>query len=871
MSDWGFRRRLTGIFAGLLLAILSTVPALAQAPPKAAPPAPPVTAEPAPSQQQPAAPTLPSDVAEAIGRLAAGIDNAEKAIQHLKELEEDLGQLRNDVEGILTNSQEAAEALRPQLVEIKSQIEKLGPAPAKDAPPEAPAIAAERARLAALAQAYDGAIKTTELTWVRARQLIEKITVLRHSLFAKNLMERLPSPLLPSLWRDLVTESPLVGHRLSYLAQDWYQWASAKGGELLALLAVALLVYAIVKYAVGRLANRRALAADAAAPSFFERAMAVAWVAPLRALPPIAAALVLYVGLDMLDLLYGPWGRTAAAVLRAVFVYAAVSALIRAVLAPDEPQMAAGLARRRADAAHRPAAAGDRRGLRRRWRADRRQPRLPRAALRERRAVVRGQPGIRGPARRHPAHALCAAGRDASTHSPRWLKLPLWLVVLGILALAFFGYVALARFLAQQLVMTGVVIVVWWLLYLAIRAVTRETQQRALPVGQMLEARFGLDAPRRDQLARLTELALTFALTICAIPLLMLQWGFSGADIRDRFTSLFFGLEVGQFRISLARILFGIVLFIALLFATRLFQGWLRDKALAQTRMDPGLANSIDTVVGYAGTALAALLALSYAGLDITNIAIVAGALSVGIGFGLQSIVNNFVSGLILLIERPIRVGDRIVVGDQQGHVRRISVRATEIETFDRASLIVPNSELITGRVLNWTHRDLLGAVNVKVGVGYKSDPDQVIAILKKCADDHPQVLRTPAPSVALENFGDSALQFNLRVSLPDIDKAAGVQSDLRVAIFKALGAAGIEIPFNQLDVGLRDLEAIKRYLAEHPQERAADPAQAKPASRQRQARPRRRAVRAGWAVDQACATALRPAYCSRKTFSRRS
>ena len=146
--------------------------------------------------------------------------------------------------------------------------------------------------------------------------------------------------------------------------------------------------------------------------------------------------------------------------------------------------------------------------------------------------------------------------------------------------------------------------------------------------------------------------------------------------------------------------------------------------------------------------------------------------------------------------------------------MRRISVRATEIETFDRASLIVPNSELITGRVLNWTHRNSLGAVNVKVGVGYNSDPEQVIAILMKCAEDHPDVLRTPAPGAALESFGDSALLFNLRVSLPDIDKAGAVQSDLRVAIFKALGAAGIEIPFNQLDVNLRDLETIKAYLA---------------------------------------------------------
>jgi potassium efflux system protein len=148
-------------------------------------------------------------------------------------------------------------------------------------------------------------------------------------------------------------------------------------------------------------------------------------------------------------------------------------------------------------------------------------------------------------------------------------------------------------------------------------------------------------------------------------------------------------------------------------------------------------------------------------------------------------------------------------------------VRATEIETFERASLIVPNSELITGRVLNWTHRDSLGAVNVKVAVSYDADPEQVIAILKKCADAHLEVLRTPAPIAFFENFGDSALMFNLRISLPDIAKAASVQSDLRIAILKALREANIEIPFNQIDVNLRDLETVRRYLTRYMQERA--------------------------------------------------
>jgi small-conductance mechanosensitive channel len=329
-----------------------------------------------------------------------------------------------------------------------------------------------------------------------------------------------------------------------------------------------------------------------------------------------------------------------------------------------------------------------------------------------------------------------------------------------------------------------------------------------------MQHQLGLDQPRREQLARLAEIVLTLALVLCALPFLMLQWGFAPADIRDWFTSILFGIEIGHVRISLVRILGGILLFLVLLFATRLIQRWMRERAVA-SRIEPSIANSIETVVGYAGITLGALLAVSYAGFDVTNLAIVAGALSVGIGFGLQSIVNNFVSGLILLVERPIKVGDRVVVGDQQGYVRRISVRATEVETFDRASVIVPNSELITGRVVNWSHRDWRGAVNVKIGVAYDADPDEVIAILKKCAEEHPKVLPNPPPGVALDEFGDNALVFTLRVSLADIDEGGGVQSDLRLAVLKALRAAGIEIPFSQVDVTLRDLETMRRYLDE--------------------------------------------------------
>ena len=340
--------------------------------------------------------------------------------------------------------------------------------------------------------------------------------------------------------------------------------------------------------------------------------------------------------------------------------------------------------------------------------------------------------------------------------------------------------------------MTGVVGLVATLLYLAIRAFTRGSTTSRGHISILLEEQMGFDDARRRQLGWLTETVLSLCVAFIAIPVLLLQWGFAAPDIRDWVKSLLFGFEIGQFRISLVRILLGVAIFVALLFITRLIQRRLRENILIQPRMDPGIANSIDTAVGYTGTALAAIVAISYAGFDITNLAIVAGALSVGIGFGLQSIVNNFVSGLILLIERPIKVGDWVVLGGEQGTVKRISVRSTEIETFDRASLIVPNSELVTGRVLNWTHRNALGRVVLKFSAGADADPRRVLAVLNDCANRHPNILREPAPLAVFEGYTPTSTEYSLRVLLPDITHGLKVQSDLRVAIYEALRRAHI-------------------------------------------------------------------------------
>jgi small-conductance mechanosensitive channel len=288
---------------------------------------------------QPAAPSssangLSAELAKPVEELSKGIEAAEKALQHLKEVESELGQLRIDVEGILKGSAEAAEQLRPRLAAIKDQIGKLGPAPAKDAPAEPAAVATERARLNAEATAIEGAIKTAELTWVRARQLIERITVLRHSLFTRNLFERLSSPLLPSLWRHVTSELPAIQQRLSYLGNDWWTWARPKQTELALLIGGIILAYAIARLIVGRIARR---APREHPRSFIERAASAAWVAPMRAVPAALALLLLYGGLDALNLLYQPWDGLAAGITQGALLFIGIKTLLATVFGVREP------------------------------------------------------------------------------------------------------------------------------------------------------------------------------------------------------------------------------------------------------------------------------------------------------------------------------------------------------------------------------------------------------------------------------------------------------------------------------------------------------------------------------------------------------
>lgn len=388
----------------------------------------------------------------------------------------------------------------------------------------------------------------------------------------------------------------------------------------------------------------------------------------------------------------------------------------------------------------------------------------------------------------------------------RWLRLVALFCALVVLVAAVLGYVALSDYIAlafMTIVGVGFVLLV---LRQAVRDslhsyLFRQQQKRGGWLRLFIKSGRGLSFFEFLIFALLDGILLLIAL-FAVLPSL----GMAEDEVQVWLYSILQGFAVGGVTVKPLNILMAIAVFVVILGVTRFIQRRLRRGVLASITPENSVQQSISTGIGYVGVIAAILLGINVVGFDLTNLALIAGALSVGIGFGLQNIVSNFVSGIILLIERPIKVGDWVIVGTNEGVVKRISVRATEIETWQRSSVLVPNSDLVSTAVTNWTHKNKLGRVDVAVRVPFGTDPQVVHDLLMKSAEDCKRVLAQPPSYVFFKAFSPDGMDFDIRVYVPDIyELIIQVSNDLRMAVVKHFGEAGIEMALPQRVVHLAD------------------------------------------------------------------
>ncbi len=389
----------------------------------------------------------------------------------------------------------------------------------------------------------------------------------------------------------------------------------------------------------------------------------------------------------------------------------------------------------------------------------------------------------------------------------RVLRLVLMATLLVILVAEWYGYRSLSSYLLQGLLGTSIVAAVFWLLGAFVAEASAGLDGSGSAWSTKLRGRLGLGEDEGFPGLVWMRLLLTLVIWIGAGILLLRAWGLSDSGSALVLGYLVDGIAIGDMQFVPSRVLSGIVVFCVLLGLARWLRNWVETKWLSRSRMDRGAKDAVVTITGYCGFVTAALFGLSSAGFALSNLALIASALSVGIGFGLQNIVSNFVAGLILLFERPIKTGDWVVVGGTEGIVKRIRVRATEIRTFERSDVAVPNSELINAHVKNWTLRDRIGRAVIPIGVAYGSDTELVRTLLLEAASTHPGIVHETKGDpikVLFRGFGACSLDFELSFTVRNVDERGDVVSDLNFAIDKAFRAHQVEIPYPQHEVRIR-------------------------------------------------------------------
>ena len=769
------------------------------------------------AQDKPAPPSWASKViaagasAEIINRHSTELAGWDNAIQKLRATADrqvvsisDM-QLATEALGIIQSRIRIfIEQLSPELARSQAQLARLGAAP-KEPEKEADSLAAQRRSITDEVTAYDGVIKRAEILFVQANQTIALYNAKRRHRFMSELLKRPKRFNQISYWLETLESLPGEVARASAIGRDWINTKITESSHRF----IVVLTLTILSALGLSVLFRRLLRSSSSTDGKLLKSRAERGTIVLRRTLSVSAPIfgtfaVLYLAASSFDFL----SNVELQILSRGLTYLAVATFIivalRFALLPDRK-------RERFIRIH------DRSArpvfwilsfLIVAWLADQTIALMDQAFETPLSVIVLRSVFV---AIIYATLLFCLlfvriirSGSPLATRQtngwPRWVYGAIAIASLTILSSGVLGYASLARFLGSQIVATGGLLAIVSLVHLTAEHVStpkvvtardESSPDRTTIVGATLGVVLGI--------------SLDLLVLLIGLPVLLLQWGYEWNEVSGWVSSAFFGFQVGGLKLSIQSIFIGIGIFVVGVSLTRIVRQMFWRRTEHVFAEESGARESIAKILTYTGFVLSVLGALSYLGVGVSNLALVAGALSIGIGFGLQSIINNFVSGLILLTERTIKTGDWIILGQVEGFVERINVRSTEVRTFDRSTVIVPNADLITGQVTNWTYGNKIGRVVVNVGVSYDSDPEQVYDLLMEIARSHPKSMDKPGPRCVFTDFGDSALMFSLRVYIADIGDSFSVRTGVRNMIWKRFREEGIEIAYPQRNLHIKD------------------------------------------------------------------
>lgn len=694
-----------------------------------------------------------------------------------------------------------------QLADVQGLLTALGPAPKDDEPAESGIVDEKRRKYTGDLVFYRARVQQAELALARAAQLESNLAEIATQKLVGHLLSEQPTPFDARTYAEAFRDSIRMLAAIAVSPFEWWsgleeqQRASGRGIRLLLVLGFVVLIgWGLRRFLLSRFGKDPAVEA----PSYTRRLFsAIAEGVARGIVPALFFAGILLRTVNEVSMLDGLFGEIVFSACAGMILFVTATALVRAALSPRLPawQVVPLLPANAVRISHNVTllAAASGADLFFRLLFD------DLAASAEFRtiysAVFNTLEGVllislcRASWWQAPAREEEPESSDVPYASMAWRGVRRLFVFIAMVSVAasWVGYSRLGDYLNENI---GGTLIFAALLYL-IRGLLREL----VGVGMratLLRERLAVSHASRSAAKFWLRVAVDGMFVVVGLVLIAPIWGVPHEELSRWAVAAVTGFTVGSIRISLLDTVFALAVFIGLMLATRMFQRILSDRVLPQTQLEPGIQHSVAAGFGYVGIVIAAALGITMLGVDLSNLAIIAGALSVGIGFGLQNIVNNFVSGLILLIERPIKVGDWVVVGGNEGLVRRISVRATEIQTFQRASVIVPNAEFLSNSLTNWTHKDRNGRIEIAIGVAYGSDVRQVEEILLGIAKAHEEVMAVPEPFVLFMNFGGSSLDFELRCFTENVTRRMRIASALRFEIDAAFREANIEIPFPQ-------------------------------------------------------------------------